>query len=65
MYYISIRIFKVRFLRFEYDEYHYLTHHDLFISEFDPRKKKLFVFVSAVFDRSDPFISLVMGITRG
>jgi hypothetical protein len=32
-----IRIFKVGFLKCKYDEYHYPTHHNLFVSEFDPR----------------------------
>jgi hypothetical protein len=34
-----IQIFKVGFLRSDYDEYHNSTHHDLSVSEFDSRKK--------------------------
>jgi hypothetical protein len=51
-YHISIWIFKVGFLRSKYNEYHYSTHHLLFVFESDlriqPEKEKLYVSISAV-----------------
>jgi hypothetical protein len=60
---VHIRIFKVGFLSSEYNEYHYSTRHDLFISDFDPRirfEKKNYLYLYPQYPFiSDPFSSLL------